>query len=107
MISPDLKVGDTVIDGPGKFKVLEVISHGYYRSERIGNADSKDIPFAPAKDETIDDTPEAQLDSFNTYTKTEINRLSVAELEKVCAKLDLPVGTGVEMKKAIIAKLDL
>lgn len=95
MDSKNLKVGDTFTQGNEIFEVLEIVSLGY-NVKRIAFVDEK----KPVKEET-------QLDSFNNYTKTEINRLNVFELEKVCDQLGLEKGTGKAMKEAIIKKLGL
>jgi hypothetical protein len=104
MIPKTLKVGDTFSDGNKTFEVLSVEGNGVYISKCI-----KVIPIdALTSVETkIEKKEETQLDSFNKYTKTEINRLNVAELEKVCDKLGLEKSTGTAMKKAIIEKLGL
>ena len=106
MISPNLKIGDTFEDGGRKFKVIGMSELGPI-SRLILPGDKEDKSVLPFVEVPNKPEPENKLDSFNSYTKTEINRLSVAELEKVCAKLNIPVGTGVEMKKAIITRLDL
>lgn len=98
MIPTNLKVGDTFIDG-NKYKVIELCELGYI-SERVEVLDN-DVT-EPVKEEVSN-----KLDSFNNYTKTEINRLSVTELEEVCDKLGLEKSTGVAMKKAIIDHLGL
>ena len=105
MIPNNLKVGDTFTDGNRTFEVLSVEGNGVYISKCIKTIPidaltSIDVKVEEPKEET-------QLDSFNKYTKTEINRLNVAELEKVCDKLGLEKSTGMAMKKAIIEKLGL
>lgn len=105
MIPNTLKVGDTFTDGNRTFEVLSVEGNGVYISKCIKTIPidaltSIDVKVEEKKEET-------QLDSFNKYTKTEINRLNVAELEKVCDKLGLEKSTGMAMKKAIIEKLGL
>jgi hypothetical protein len=105
MIPNTLKVGDTFSDGNRTFEVLSVEGNGVYISKCIKTIPidaltSIDVKVEEPKEET-------QLDSFNKYTKTEINRLNVAELEKVCDKLGLEKSTGMAMKKAIIEKLGL
>lgn len=105
MISSTLKVGDKFTDLNRTFEVLSVVKPGVYISKCI---DTKPIEFAtnePVKKE--EPKEEKQLDSFNSYTKTEINRLNVSELEKVCDQLGLEKSTGMAMKKAIIEKLGL
>ena len=105
MISSTLKVGDKFTDLNRTFEVLSVVEPGIYISKCI---DVKPIEFATnesvKKEEPKEET---QLDSFNKYTKTEINRLNVSELEKVCDQLGLEKSTGMAMKKAIIEKLGL
>lgn len=105
MIPNNLKVGDTFTDGNSTYEVLSVEGNGNYISKCIKTIPidaltSIDVKVEEPKEET-------QLDSFNKYTKTEINRLNVAELEKVCDKLGLEKSTGMAMKKAIIEKLGL
>lgn len=121
MIPAGLKVGDTFKEGYGIYEIIEVIPSGYpaeYVSKRIKidlDSDYADevivLKSALVKKEEIKAEPKkdapAKLDSFNKYTKTEINRLNNAELEKVCDKLGLEKSTGMAMKKAIIEKLGL
>lgn len=117
MIPKNLKVGDTFKEGYSIYEVTEVIPGGY-RSKRIkidlGDSYAYEMAMAkkpePVKEEVKAEPKEeapAKLDSFNKYTKTEINRLNNAELEKVCDKLGLEKSTGMAMKKAIIEKLGL
>lgn len=104
MISSTLKVGDKFTDLNRTFEVLSVVEPGVYISKCI-KVDVK----PEFINETVKAEPkkETELDSFNDYTKTEINRLNVSELEKVCEKLGLEKSTGMAMKKAIIEKLGL
>lgn len=118
MIPTNLKPGDTFEDGNSIYEVISVVKNGY-TSKRVGFKDSKDS-FEKSKINPliVDDTKdpeelpfttveENQLDSFNKYTKTEINRLNNEELTKVCQKLGLEPGTGKQMKVDIIKKLGL
>ena len=120
MIPKNLKPGDTFEDGNKIYEVISVVKEGYI-SKRIyeklkkisenvkveevvnplivSEEEPEELPFATVE--------ENQLDSFNKYTKTEINRLSTAELTKVCEKLGLEPGTGKQMKVDIIKKLGL
>ena len=118
MIPTNLKVGDTFIENNIKFEVLTIVPLVGYTSRRIGFVNASDSPKssaevkpsipAPKEEKPVtEDVDKAQLDSFNTYTKTEINRLNVTELEAVCDKLGLEKSTGVAMKKAIIDHLGL
>ena len=111
MIPTNLKVGDRFTDGGRTFEVTAVNELGYESRDidmPVSEQDVKeDEPEEEIKELPFTTVEEKQLDSFNKYTKTEINRLNNAELKSVCEKLDLNPGTGVEMKKAIIEKLGL
>lgn len=118
MIPKNLKVGDTFKDGSGTFRVKEVVDtlNWTYISERIdivrpqeATESTKQVKVEEilAEEEKAVIEPSTQLDSFNNYTKTEINRLSKSELEKLCDKLGLEKSTGTEMKKTIIDRLGL
>lgn len=104
MIPKNLKVGDKFTDGNRTFEVLSVEGNGVYISKCVGVNVKPEYTNETVKEEPKKDT---ELDSFNDYTKTEINRLNVSELEKVCEKLGLEKSTGMAMKKAIIEKLGL
>ena len=116
----NLKVGDTFQEGNCIYEVTAVIPGGYnakcikveldggYAYEQAMAQKPEPVKEEPKKvEEPAKEEAPAQLDSFNTYTKTEINRLNNIELEAVCKKLGLEPDTGVAMKKAIIAKLGL
>lgn len=108
MIPSGLKVGETFKDGNSLYRVRKIVPLGY-ESEKIKANNAVEQPLPGKKEvkaEVKEDAP-AKLDSFNKYTKTEINRLNNAELEKVCDKLGLEKSTGMAMKKAIIEKLGL
>jgi len=108
MISSTLKVGDKFTDLNRTFEVLSVVEPGIYISKCIKVDPIEFATNEPVKAEKKEEPKEeAQLDSFNKYTKTEINRLNVSELEKVCDQLGLEKSTGMAMKKAIIEKLGL
>ena len=98
MDSKNLKVGDTFTQGNEIFEVLEIVPLGY---------NVKHIAFVDEKKLVKEEKKETQLDSFNDYTKTEINRLNVFELEKLCDQLGIEKGTGKAMKERIINKLGL
>ena len=98
MDSKNLKVGDTFTQGNEIFEVTEVVELGY---------NVKHIAFVDEKKPVKEEKKETQLDSFNDYTKTEINRLNVFELEKLCDQLGIEKGTGKAMKERIINKLGL
>ena len=110
MIPAGLKIGDTFTEGFSIYEILSLYPDGTYKeARRIGFTQESfspySLPFAPVSEE--EDKDPVQLDSFNKYTKTEINRLNNAELTKVCEQLGLEVSTGLAMKKAIIEKLGL
>jgi hypothetical protein len=113
MIPKNLKPGDTFEDGNKIYEVISVVKDGYISKRVFDNVKAEEFvnPLITS-DETPEELPfttveENQLDSFNKYTKTEINRLSTAELTKVCEKLGLEPGTGKQMKVDIIKKLGL
>ncbi len=93
----NLKVGDTFIEGNQTYIVDEIVPLGY-------NAHVID---KPVKIPGIKEEIEEEVKEDPVYTKTQVNRLPNAELEKVCKELGLETGTGTEMKRAIIAKLGL
>ena len=120
MIPKNLKPGDTFEDGNKIYEVISVVKDGYISKrvfEDVRNF-SENVKTEFVNPLIVDDTKEPeelpfttveenQLDSFNKYTKTEINRLSTAELTKVCEQLGLEPGTGKQMKVDIIKKLGL
>ena len=115
MIPTGLKVGDTFKEGNGTYEVTALIAGGY-ESKRI-NVDTQAYAYEESmkaqpepkkeevKEEVKAEVPAPVLDT--KYTKTEINRLNNAELEKLCKKLDIEPSTGMAMKKALIEKLGL
>lgn len=107
MIPKNLKVGDKFTEGNSTYEVLEIVPQGYV-SKRVAIGPAKGYTVeTPKVDEPKASVKDAQLDSFNTYTKTEINRLNNTELEKVCDELGLEKSTGIAMKKNIIDHLGL
>ena len=106
MIPKNLKVGDTFVD-EFTFEVTKVNEDGTYVAKRVDmdkafpTKEPKTKKIEPAKEETPKAEPE------ETYTKTQVNRLNNAELEKLCKKLGIETGTGTEMKRSIISKLGL
>lgn len=106
MIPKNLKVGDKFTDGNRTYEVTKVVPLGY-ESRLVAS-----VPAPGYRSESAQEAPEAtikdsELDSFNTYTKTEINRLKNDELEKLCDQLGLEKDTGILMKKKIIDHLGL
>ena len=105
-IPKNLKVGDKFTDGNRTFEVTEIVPLGY-NSRLVASA-----PAAGYRAESAQEAPKAtikdnKLDSFNSYTKTEINRLKNDELEALCDQLGLEKDTGILMKKKIIDRLGL
>ncbi len=88
-----LKLGDTFVDGGFKYEVIGIHELGYPISKRVGN------------EPIVNDEPIAE--EKPSYTKTQINRLPNIELEALCELLGVEKGTGSEMKKALIKKLEL
>ena len=91
------KIGDRYVDGEYTYEVIKVYENGTCEAQRV------DIKKAiPEKKPIVEEKAEEP-----EYSKTQINRLPNAELEKLCRKLGIEVGTGTEMKRALIAKLGL
>lgn len=107
MIPTNMKIGDTFEDGNGRYEVTAITPTGY-ESKRIAVLkDTSAGATTPVVETPVKTDEKAALDSFNQYTRTEINRLNNTELEKVCDKLGLEKSTGIVMKKAIIDHLGL
>lgn len=108
MIPKNLKVGDTFTD-EFTFKVTKVNEDGTYISERLTKADVNKYSFNEVKDAVNTGVTEekAFTEPNVNFTKTQVNRMPNAELEKVCKQLGIKVGTGTEMKRAILDKLGL
>ena len=106
MIPKGLKIGEKFKDGNRTYEVTAV-QGDRYESRLVASA-----PAVGYRSESAQEAPEAtikdsKLDSFNTYTKTEINRLKNDELEALCDQLGLEKDTGILMKKKIIDHLGL
>ena len=97
MIPKNPKVGDTFTD-EFTFKVIQVREDGTFVSKRV---DMDEV----TKTETEPTIVKEEVKP--SYSKTQINRTPNSELEKICKELGLPIGTGTEMKRAIINKLEL
>lgn len=83
------KIGDTFTDGGLTYEVIGIHELGYAISRRIENK------------------PITESTEKPTYTKTQINRMSTSDLEKLCVELGVEVGSGTEMKKSLIEFLGL
>ena len=111
MIPNNLKIGDTFKDGNRTFEIIGLSPIGYIskcvKVEQVEFATitTPDVK-VPEKEEEIT-KDDVKLDSFNEYTKTEIKRLNVAELEKLCDKFGLEKSTRSVMIDAVLEKLGL
>ena len=107
------KIGDRYVDGEYTYEVIKVYENGMCEAQRVDlftNSNVKKenkVVEEKAQPSHFEDTPEKITEESVNYSKTQINRLPNAELEKLCKKLGLEVGTGTEMKRALIAKLGL
>ena len=107
------KIGDRYVDGEYTYEVIKVYENGTCEAQRVDKITSSNVKneSAPVKEKAepspLEDVPEKITEESVNYSKTQINRLPNVELEKLCKKLGLEVGTGTEMKRAIIAKLGL
>lgn len=109
MIPKNPKVGDVFTD-EFKFRVIKINEEdGTFISERITDGTVKKDDFTEVKDSVNTGVTEekAVTEPDVNYTKTQINRMPNAELEKVCKQLGIKVGTGTEMKRALIDRLGL
>ena len=94
------KIGDRYVDGEYTYEVIKVYENGTCEAQRV------DIKKASIPEKKAEPIVEEKAEEPE-YSKTQINRLPNAELEKLCKKMGLEVGTGTEMKRALIAKLGL
>ena len=106
MIPTNLKVGDKFTEENRTYEVLEIVPLGY-NSRLVASVPALGDRAETAQRATEAAIKDAQLDSFNKYTKTEINRLKNDELETLCEQLGLEKDTGILMKKKIIDHLGL
>lgn len=105
----NLKIGDIFYEEEYAYKVTGIVPEGYL-AERITetNVKSSDLPKTEmAQPSHLEDTTPKNYKESVIFTKTQVNRMPNAELEKLCKELGIEVGTGTEMKRAIIAKLGL
>ena len=100
----NLKVGDTFVDGNQTYIVDEIVPLGY-------NAHAITTEVVKKSEKPVENTDKTEVSEITStdvnYSKTQVNRMPNAQLEKLCKELGLEVGTGTEMKRAIIAKLGL
>lgn len=101
MIPRNLKVGETFVDGGLTYRVTKVLNPPYLYESAVVEKGEKPEPIK------VKEEPKEEPKEDKTYTKTEINRMPNVKLEELCKELELEVGTGAEMKRAIINKLGL
>lgn len=96
MIPKNLKIGDTFEDGNSTYEVIRVLKDGNYISKRV------ECNKLVEKDKFLEEKAEDKK-----YTKTQINRMSIAELKKLANEYGIEETGGSAIKKAIIEKLEL
>lgn len=96
MIPKNLKIGDTFEDGNSTYEVIRVLKDGNYISKRV------ECNKLVEKDKFLEEKAENKK-----YTKTQINRMSIAELKKLANEYGIEATGGSAIKKAIIEKLEL
>ena len=96
MIPKNLKIGDTFEDGDSTYEIIRVLKDGNYISKRV------ECKKLVEKDELLEEKEENKK-----YTKTQINRMSIAELKKLANEYGIEATGGSAIKKAIIEKLEL
>ena len=96
MIPKNLKIGDTFKDGNSTYEIIRVLKDGNYISKRV------ECKKLVEKDELLEEKAEDKK-----YTKTQINRMSIAELKKLANEYGIEATGGSAIKKAIIEKLEL
>lgn len=97
MIPKNLKIGDTFKDGDSTYEIIRVLKDGNYISKRV---ECKKL--VEKKDELLEEKAENKK-----YTKTQINRMTIAELKKLANEYGIEATGGSAIKKAIIEKLEL
>lgn len=96
MIPKNLKIGDTFEDGDSTYEIIRVLKDGNYISKRVEcNKLAEEDKFLEEKAEN------------KKYTKTQINRMTIAELKKLANEYGIEATGGSAIKKAIIEKLEL
>lgn len=91
-----MKIGDIFTDGGYTYKVIDMHENGLPISKRIETEEKVEETEVEDVGEKVEET------EGKKYTKTQINRMALTDLETLCRELELEVGTGTEMKKAII-----
>ena len=96
MIPKNLKIGDTFEDGNSTYEIIRVLKDGNYISKRV------ECNKLVEEDKLLEEKAEDKK-----YTKTQINRMSIAELKKLANEYGIEATGGSAIKKAIIEKLEL
>lgn len=96
MITKNLKIGDTFEDCGSTYEIIRVLKDGNYISKRV------ECKKLVEKDELLEEKAENKK-----YSKTQINRMSIAELKKLANEYGIEATGGSAIKKAIIEKLEL
>ena len=96
MIPKNLKIGDTFEDGNSTYEIIRVLKDGNYISKRV------ECKKLVEKDELLEEKAENKK-----YSKTQINRMTIAELKKLANEYGIEATGGSAIKKAIIEKLEL
>ena len=96
MIPKNLKIGDTFKDGNSTYEIIRVLKDGNYISKRV------ECDKLVEEDKFLEEKAEN-----NKYTKTQINRMTIAELKKLANEYGIEATGGSAIKKAIIEKLEL
>lgn len=96
MIPKNLKIGDTFEDCGSTYEIIRVLKDGNYISKRV------ECKKLVEKDELLEEKAE-----IKKYTKTQINRMTIAELKKLANEYGIEATGGSAIKKAIIEKLEL
>lgn len=96
MIPKNLKIGDTFEDCGSTYEIIRVLKDGNYISKRV------ECNKLVEKDKFLEEKAEDKK-----YTKTQINRMTIAELKKLANEYGIEATGGSAIKKAIIEKLEL
>ena len=96
MIPKNLKIRDTFEDGDSTYEIIRVLKDGNYISKRV------ECNKLVEKDKFLEEKAEDKK-----YTKTQINRMTIAELKKLANEYGIEATGGSAIKKAIIEKLEL
>ena len=96
MIPKNLKIGDTFEDGNSTYEIIRVLKDGNYISKRV------ECNKLVEKDKFLEEKAEDKK-----YTKTQINRMSIAELKKLANEYGIEATGGSAIKKKKKKKLEL